>query len=100
MAIGASRPIPQTANRLRRPDAVCRMVERGVGIAVVPETAALRCRRTMALGALRLTDLWATRQIIVCVRRLDALPAHARRLVEHLAETERTETPLGKRAGS
>ena len=86
--------------RLRRPDAVCRMVERGVGIAVVPETAALRCRRTMALGTLRLTDLWATRQIIVCVRRLDALPAHARRLVEHLAETERTETPLGKRAGS
>ena len=86
--------------RLRRPDAVCRMVERGVGIAVVPETAALRCRRTMALGTLRLTDLWATRQLIVCVRRLDALPAHARRLVEHLAETARTETPLGKRAGS
>ena len=72
--------------RLRGLDAVCRMVERGVGIAVVPETAALRSRRTMALRILRLTDLWATRQLIVCVRRLGTLPVHARRLVEHLAE--------------
>src|SRR6202453_4870954 len=36
--------------RLRGLDSVCRMVECGVGIAVVPETAALRCRRSMALG--------------------------------------------------
>ena len=72
--------------RLRGLDSVCRMVERGVGIAVVPETAARRCRRTMALGMLRLKDAWATRQLIVCVRGLDILPAHTRRLVEHLAE--------------
>jgi DNA-binding transcriptional LysR family regulator len=76
--------------RLRGLDVVCRMVECGVGIAVVPETAAERCRRTMALGSLRLTDSWATRRLIVCVRRLDALAAHARRLVEHLAATSRT----------
>ena len=73
--------------RLRGLDAICRMVECGMGIAVVPETAARRCRRTMALGTLRLTDIWATRQLIVCVRRLDALPAYARRLVEHMAGT-------------
>jgi DNA-binding transcriptional LysR family regulator len=65
-------------------DAVCGMVQSGVGIAVVPETVARRCRRTMALRTLRLTDAWATRQFVVCVRRLDALPAHARRLVRHL----------------
>src|SRR5882724_2703569 len=35
------------------------------------ETAALRCRRAMALATLRLIDIWATRQLIVCVRRLD-----------------------------
>ena len=86
--------------RLRGLDAVCRMVEHGVGIAVVPEAAAQRCRRTMSLGMLRLMDSWATRHLIVCVRQLDALPVHARRLVEHLAGTARTETPLGKRAGS
>src|SRR3984885_15755287 len=77
--------------RLRGLDAVCRMVESRVGIAVVPETAATRCRRTMALSTLRLTDTWATRQLIVCVRRKDALPAHTRRLVEHLASTAKTD---------
>ena len=77
--------------RLRGLDAVCRMVECRVGIAVVPETAAMRCRRTMALSTLRLTDTWAVRQLIVCVRRKEALPAHARRLVQHLTETARTD---------
>jgi len=73
--------------RRRGLDAVCRMAEFGVGIAVVPETTARRRRLTMALGALQLIDKWATRQLIVCVRRLDALPLHARRLVQHLAGT-------------
>ena len=77
--------------RLRGLDSVCRMVEYGVGVAVVPETAARRCRRTMALDMLRLTDRWAMRQLIVCVRGLDLLPAHARRLVEHLAKSARTD---------
>ena len=77
--------------RLRGLDSVCRMVEYGVGVAVVPETAARRCRRTMALDMLRLTDRWAMRQLIVCVRGLDLLPAHARRLVEHLAKPARSD---------
>ena len=67
-------------------DAVCRMVEQGVGLAVVPQTAARRCRRSMVIRAVPLSDPWALRQLTICVRRLDALPAHARRLVEHLAK--------------
>ena len=77
--------------QLRGLDAVCRLVGCSVGIAVVPETAAKRCRRTMAFSTLRLTDTWAERQLTVCVRRLEALPAHARRLVQHLTETTRTD---------
>jgi hypothetical protein len=46
----------------------------------------------MALSTLRLTDTWAVRQLIVCVRRKAALPAHTRRLVEHLAGTAKTDT--------
>ena len=65
-------------------DAVCRMVERGAGLGIVPETAARRCRRSMAIQAVRLTDPWTLRQLTLCVRRLDALPIHAQRLVEHL----------------
>jgi molybdate transport repressor ModE-like protein len=70
--------------RLRGFDAICRLVEGGAGVAVVPEAAARRCRRGMAIRALPLTDAWADRRLVICVRRLDALPQHARRLVEHL----------------
>jgi DNA-binding transcriptional LysR family regulator len=72
--------------RLRGLDAVCRMVDRSVGIAVVPETAARRYRRTMALSIVRLDDSWATRRLIVCVRSLETLPLPARRLVSHLTK--------------
>jgi molybdate transport repressor ModE-like protein len=82
---------PKLRIQLRRMDAVCGMVQSGVGIAIVPETVARRCRRTMSLSTLRLTDAWATRRIIVCVRRLDALPAHARRLVRHLVGTAKVD---------
>jgi DNA-binding transcriptional LysR family regulator len=67
------------------------MVESRVGIAVVPETAAVRARRTMALSMLRLTDTWAVRQLIVCVRSKEALPTHTRRLVDHLAGAAKTD---------
>jgi DNA-binding transcriptional LysR family regulator len=65
-------------------DAVCRMVERGAGIGIVPDTAARRCRRAMAISIVPLSDPWALRHLTLCVRRLDALPAHAQALVVHL----------------
>jgi DNA-binding transcriptional LysR family regulator len=70
--------------RLSSFDAVCRMVEHGVGLGVIPEAAARRCRRSMAIRTVRLTDAWALRHLTVCVRRFDELPAHARQLIEHL----------------
>jgi DNA-binding transcriptional LysR family regulator len=65
-------------------DAVCRMVERGAGIGIVPDTAARRCRRAMAISIVPLSDPWALRHLTLCVRHLDALPAHAQELVTHL----------------
>jgi len=65
-------------------DAVCRIVESGIGLAVIPATAARRCRRSMALGVVPLSDRWARRHLIVCVRSFRALPAPAQWLVEHL----------------
>lgn len=83
--------------RLGSFDAVCRMVEQGVGLAVVPETAARRCRRSMAIRAVPLADAWARRRLMLCVRGLDALPAHARRLVEYLAQDK--PSPATKASG-
>ena len=66
-------------------EAVGRIVERGVGIGVIPESAALRCRETMALHAVPLSDSWAQRQLLICVRRLQDLPPHAQQLIDHLS---------------
>jgi DNA-binding transcriptional LysR family regulator len=65
-------------------DAICRMAEAQIGVGVVPETAAQRCRRSMGIAMVRLRDPWAERHLTVCVRDLGALPAPARRLVAHL----------------
>lgn len=70
--------------RLRGFDAICRMVEHGAGLAVVPATAARRCRRSMAVETVGLTDAWALRQLTICVRQLDGLPVHVRRLIAQL----------------
>lgn len=72
--------------RLRSFEAICRMIENGVGIGVIPETAAMRCQRSMAIRILRLNDDWAERQLTICTRRLDDLPAYARQLIESIKE--------------
>jgi DNA-binding transcriptional LysR family regulator len=75
---------PHYRVRLRGFDAICRMVERGVGVAVIPDTAARRCRRTMAIRRIPLSDPWAFRRLTICVRRRAELPAAARLLVAAL----------------
>jgi DNA-binding transcriptional LysR family regulator len=61
-----------------------RMVESGIGLAVLPETAARRFQRSMTIRVIPLTDTWALRHHAVWVRDFKALPAHAQRLVECL----------------
>jgi molybdate transport repressor ModE-like protein len=70
--------------QLRSFDAVCRMVEAGVGVGIVPETTAQRAARTMAIRIVPLTDPWTLRDLTICIRGLDDLAPTARQLVEHL----------------
>ena len=72
--------------RLRGFMAASRLVEDNVGIAVIPETAALRCIKSMNLRVVHLTDVWATRQLILCVRGFAHQPLHIRELIEHIRE--------------
>lgn len=65
-------------------DDICRMVETGVGIAIAPEAAARRCRRTMAISLVALAEPWARRRLVICTRASGRLPAPAARLVQHL----------------
>jgi DNA-binding transcriptional LysR family regulator len=70
--------------RLGGLDAVCRMVARGVGVAIVPEAAAIRSSETAAIQIVPLADAWACRHLVLAARSFSALPAHARQLVDHL----------------
>jgi DNA-binding transcriptional LysR family regulator len=74
-------------------DAVCRMIEAGVGVGVVPLGAARRYAATMKIKLIDLTDSWAERELYVCVRDLDALPVFARDLVDMLREDVPVEQP-------
>jgi DNA-binding transcriptional LysR family regulator len=65
-------------------DVVAKMIQAGLGIGVLPEAAARAFSTNMGLRLVGLTDSWARRRMFVAVRSLDALPAPARQLVEHL----------------
>jgi DNA-binding transcriptional LysR family regulator len=71
--------------QLRSFDAVCRLVECGVGIGIVPATTAERHAKAMSLHRIELADDWALRNLTICVRREADLPIYGRELVRHLA---------------
>jgi DNA-binding transcriptional LysR family regulator len=67
-------------------EAVCRMIEAGVGIGVVPELVAKRYAQRLDIKIVRLSDEWSERKLQICVRNLQQLPSFARDLVNMLIE--------------
>ncbi len=65
-------------------DAACRNVAAGLGIAIVPREATETYVKARALRLVPLTDPWAVRRFVVCMRSRGALTAAARLLVDHL----------------
>ncbi|EWC42693.1 LysR family transcriptional regulator [Stutzerimonas stutzeri] len=65
-------------------EAVCRMIEAGVGIGIIPESAARRHSRTMQLALVELDEPWAVRERSILVRELEALPGSVRALIATL----------------
>lgn len=63
-------------------DAMCRMIGAGVGVGVVPESAARRNRESMNLALVELTDAWSVRERYLLVRDNESLPAYAEALIE------------------
>ena len=72
--------------RVRVPsfDAQMRLIERGVGVAMLPEATARRGAQSMAIDVLPLSDPYLIRLLLICMRSFSALPPLTRRLVEHL----------------
>jgi DNA-binding transcriptional LysR family regulator len=65
-------------------EAVCRMIEAGVGVGIIPESSARRHSRTMQLALIELDEPWAIRERSILVRDLDALPGSVRALIATL----------------
>lgn len=72
--------------RVRAPSffAIAQLVAQKVGLAVLPEAAAQRHSETLPAVLVMLDDPWATRELRLCVRKLDGLSAQARQLVTYL----------------
>ena len=65
-------------------DAMCRMIGAGVGVGIVPESAARRNCESMRLALIELTDEWSIRERYILVRKREALPRYAESLIETL----------------
>lgn len=71
-------------------DAMCRMIENGLGIGVMPLRAFELMQGGIAsrLRSIALNDAWALRQIQLVARDFSTLPVAARTLVSHLRASE------------
>src|SRR5450830_961937 len=63
-------------------DAMCRMIGAGVGVGIVPESAARRNQSSMNLALIELLEPWSVRERYILVREHEALPAYAQSLVD------------------
>jgi DNA-binding transcriptional LysR family regulator len=68
--------------QVRSFEAMCRMVETNVGIAVLPYSSALRLSRNLRLSLIELAEPWAVRERSVIVQKIDNLPQYTRELVD------------------
>ncbi|WP_269502669.1 LysR family transcriptional regulator [Burkholderia sp. IMCC1007] len=64
-------------------DALCSMVQAGMGVGILPAGNA-QLYRLPGTRTLTLDEAWAMRELVVCVRRADALSPVARLFFDHL----------------
>ena len=68
-------------------DAMCRMIDNGLGVGVMPKRAFNLMHGVGDLECVELTDEWSKREIKLVARDFSTLPVTARSLVEHLRST-------------
>ncbi|SFO91938.1 DNA-binding transcriptional regulator, LysR family [Ectopseudomonas composti] len=67
-------------------DAICRMIEAGLGIGILPEIAVRAELLGAGLRAVQLSDPWAVRTLWLGVKSADALQPEARKLWDYLGQ--------------
>jgi DNA-binding transcriptional LysR family regulator len=72
--------------RVKSYDALCLMVEAGLGLGVLPRTIAQSYARALQIRVLTLKESRTNRTLAICVRSYASLPVAARLFVDHLRE--------------
>ena len=67
-------------------DAMCRMIDNGLGVGLIPHRAFELMHGVGHLRSVPLTDAWAQRTLNLVARDFEALPVTSRLLVEHLGK--------------
>jgi DNA-binding transcriptional LysR family regulator len=67
-------------------ESVCLMVQAGVGIAIVPRSAAMRYSGNMQLAVVPFSDPWALRERYLVMREAAPASGYLRELVTHIRE--------------
>lgn len=75
-------------------EAVCKLVQAGMGIGVLPEAAAKDFTKFIGLRLIRIADDWAQRRMLLSVRDIDRLPRVGRKLVEQLVGPRSASTSM------
>jgi len=63
---------------------MCRMIGAGVGVGIVPESAARRNCDAMGLALIELTDAWCVRERYILLRDREKLTLYAQSLIDTL----------------
>jgi DNA-binding transcriptional LysR family regulator len=70
--------------QVRSFDAICRMIETGLGVGVLPDKAAQFHIHSMRIVGIPIKDDWAKRELKICVRDYNSLSVIAKQMVDHL----------------
>ncbi|RTZ44553.1 LysR family transcriptional regulator [Candidimonas sp. SYP-B2681] len=70
--------------RLRGFDSICRVVGRGIGLAIIPKAVCLRYTRSAGIKIVSLSDPWAQRNLVFCMRRMQDVPVHVQQLIQYI----------------
>ncbi|MES2281373.1 MAG: LysR family transcriptional regulator [Pseudomonadota bacterium] len=81
-------------------DAMCRMIQNGLGVGVMPQRAFELMHGMGELAAVPLLDEWATRDIQLVARDFSTLPVTARLLVEHLTQPADNAAPAKNKSAA
>ncbi len=81
-----------TRIRVSSYETICRMIEAGVGVGIIPESAARRHSRTMQFITVALDEPWAIRERSLLVRELEAMPERVRELMDSIKATQKNKS--------